>query len=321
LKFKPIVIDKIWGGTKLHTLLGKAIGNLSNIGESWEISGFEAHLSIVSNGFLKGNNLNELVGIYMHDLTGEHVYEKYGNKFPLLIKIIDTNAPLSIQVHPNDDIASKKHNSFGKTEMWYVMSAEKDAYLISGFNSAITPSEYVKAVEEDKIESFLAKHIVNSGDVFFIPAGRVHSIGAGIMLVEIQQTSDLTYRIYDYNRRDPDGNLRELHTELAKEAIDFNIPNSYYTEYNSVKNKSIEVVKSPYFVTSVLDFDKPVSRDYYNLDSFVVLICIEGKAYIEYSDGKKENVKPGETFLIPAELSQIELVPKNKSIILEVYCP
>ena len=321
LKFKPILMDKIWGGTKLHTMFGKSIGNLPNIGESWEISGFDKHVSIVSNGFLKGNNLNELVEIYMHDLTGEHVYEMFGNEFPLLIKFIDSKEPLSIQVHPNDEIAAKNHNSFGKTEMWYVMNADKDAFLISGFNSKITQNEYIKAVEDDKLEMFLAKHFVSPGDVFFIPAGRVHAIGPGIILAEIQQTSDLTYRIYDFNRRDEHGNKRELHTELAKEAIDYQIPDSYRTEYELILNKSVEVVKSQYFVTSILEIDKSINRDYYELDSFIILICVEGVADIEYSGGKKENIKQGETVLIPAELSQIKLVPQKKVKLLEVYYP
>ena len=321
LKFKPILLDKIWGGSKLNDLLGKPIGKLPNIGESWELSGYEGLVSVVSNGFLKGNNLNELVEVYMNDLTGDHVYEKFGNEFPLLIKFIDAKEPLSIQVHPNDEMAAKHHDLFGKTEMWYVMQADKDSFLISGFKSQITPNEYVKAVEEDKLELYLSKHTVNEGDVFFIPAGRVHAIGAGIMLAEIQQTSDLTYRIYDFNRRDAKGNLRELHTELAKEAIDYKIPNSYITDYKSVKNQTIEVVNSPYFVTSVLEIDKSIERDYYNLDSFVILICVDGNADIEYNNDKKESVIKGETILIPAELYKIKIIPKNFVKFLEVYCP
>ena len=321
LKFKPILLDKIWGGTKLYEMLGKPIGKIPNIGESWEISGYDGLISVVSNGFLKGNNLNELVEVYMNELVGDHIYEKFGNEFPLLIKFIDAKEDLSIQVHPNDEVAMKHHNLCGKTEMWYVMQADKDAYLISGFKSKITPDEYVKAVEDDKLESLLAKHIVSPGDVFFMPAGRVHAIGAGIVLAEIQQTSDLTYRIYDFNRRDDKGNLRELHTELAKEAIDYKIPDSYRTDYKPVKNKSIEVIKSPYFVTSVLEIDKPVERDYYDYDSFVVLICVEGNGEIEYYNNKKIPVKKGETILIPAELYQITIIPKNFARFLEVYCP
>jgi mannose-6-phosphate isomerase len=320
-KFKPIIKDKIWGGNKLHAILGKPIGKLPNIGESWEISGFEGEVSKVKNGFLKGNNLNELVEIYMNDLVGDHVYEKYGNIFPLLIKFIDAKEALSIQVHPDDKIALKRHNSFGKTEMWYVMQADKDSYLISGFNSQITPNEYVKAIENNNIESLVAKHKVVIGDVFFMPAGRVHAIGAGIMLAEIQQTSDLTYRIYDFNRCDDKGKKRELHTELAKEALDYKIPSSYKTDYKTIKNQSVEVVKSPYFVASVLEIDKNIERDYYALDSFMILICVDGKADIEYDNKKKVSVKKGETVLIPSELSQIKLLPTHFAKFIEVYCP
>jgi len=321
LKFKPILKDKIWGGKKLHSLLGKSIGKLPNIGESWEVSGFEGYVSKIKNGFLKGNDLQEVIEVYMNDIVGDHVYEKFGNQFPLLIKFIDSNQPLSIQVHPDDEIALKRHGSFGKTEMWYVMQAEKDSYLTIGFNSEITPNEYVKAVEEDKLELFLAKHKVASGDVFFIPAGRVHAIGAGIVLVEIQQTSDITYRIYDFNRRDDNGNTRELHTEYAKEVIDFKIPDSYRTEYVPIKNKSVEIEKNPYFVTSILEINEPLDRDYYEFDSLVILICIEGEGFINYHNNKKESIKKGETILIPAELSHIKLVPQKNLKILEVFCP
>ena len=320
LKFNPILMDKIWGGEKLHTILGKSMDGLPNIGESWELSGFDGYVSQVSNGFLKGNDLNELIEIYMGDLVGDHVYEKFGNEFPLLIKFIDANDVLSIQVHPDDETAKKRHDSFGKTEMWYVLQADKDSYLISGFKEKISPETYVKAVNDNQIESYLAKHNVSAGDVFFMPTGRVHAIGAGIMLAEIQQTSDLTYRIYDFDRRDANGNSRELHTELAKDVIDFEIPESYRTSYNAVENKSVEVVKSPYFVTGVLEVTEPVERDYYSLDSFVILMCIEGKAEIEYESGKESIVK-GETILIPAELRQISLLPETPCRFLEVYNP
>ncbi|MDR2927342.1 MAG: class I mannose-6-phosphate isomerase [Cytophagaceae bacterium] len=321
LKFIPILMDKIWGGTKLHSQLGKPMKNMPNIGESWELSGVNNNVSLVCNGFLKENDLNELIEIYMGDLVGDHVYEKFGNEFPLLIKFIDAREALSIQVHPNDELANKRHNSFGKTEMWYIMQADGDAYLISGFNQKITPQAYVKAVEEKKLENLLAKHKVVSGDIFFMPAGRVHAIGAGIMLAEIQQTSDITYRIYDFDRRDADGNTRELHTELAQDAIDYNIPESYRTVYAQKENKVVTAVESPFFVTNVLNLNRPVERDYYALDSFVILMCMEGSATIEYGDNEQEAISRGETVLIPADMHDIQLTPESTVKLLEVYYP
>lgn len=321
LKFRPILMDKIWGGIKLNTILGKPKGSLPNIGESWELSGVQGNVSVVENGFLQGNDLNELIEVYMGDLVGERVYSRFGNEFPLLIKFIDAREALSIQVHPGDELAASRHNSFGKTEMWYVMQADKGAYLISGFKEIITPETYVQSVENKTLESLLAKHTVQSGDVFFMPAGRVHAIGAGIMLAEIQQTSDITYRIYDFDRVDEHGNSRELHTELAIDAIDFFVPESYRTSYDSDNNKVVEVVKSPYFVTSLLKADKPVERDYYHLDSFVIYICVDGKAQIEYGDELRVPVQKGETILIPAELREVKLIPDGSVHILEVHLP
>ena len=320
LKFKPILKETVWGGTKLHEMLGKPMETLSNIAESWELSCVKENISVATNGLLRGKNLSQLLEIYQKDLVGSHVYEKYGNNFPILLKFIDAKEPLSIQVHPNDKIAEKKHNSLGKPEMWYIIHAETDAYIINGFNSKITKDEYVKAVEENSLEQHLEKHPVVAGDVFFIPAGRVHAIGAGVMLAEIQQTSDVTYRIYDYNRLDSNGTPRELHTKQAKRAIDFKIPQTYKSDYKLLKNKAIELVKSSGFVTSILEIDKPVDRDYKDLDSFVILTSIEGLTAIEFKDGKKENLKTGETLLIPAIIHQIMIVPKEKSAkILEIY--
>lgn len=321
LKFRPILMDKIWGGKKLNTLLGKPIDNLPNIGESWELSGVDGNVSLVDNGFLQGNDLNELIEIYMGDLVGERVYSRFGNEFPLLIKFIDAREALSIQVHPGDELAAARHNSFGKTEMWYVMQADNGSYLISGFSHEVSQETYVKAVENKTLEPLLAKHPVVSGDVFFMPAGRVHAIGAGIMLAEIQQTSDVTYRIYDFDRRDDKGNARDLHTDLAIDAIDFNIPESYKTNYKSITNHAVEVIKSPYFVTGILDADSQVERDYYHLDSFVIYICVEGEAELFYGDELNVLINKGETVLIPAELEQITIIPKPNVRILEVFIP
>lgn len=321
LKFKPILMDRIWGGTKLNSILGKSLGNKSKIGESWELSGVEGHVTTVQNGFLQGNDLNELIEIYMDDLVGEMVYSRFGNEFPLLIKFIDAQDQLSIQVHPNDELAATRHNSFGKAEMWYVMQADTNSYIYNGFNSEISQADYLKAVENKTLESLLAKHYVSSGDVYYLPTGRVHAIGAGILLAEIQQTSDVTYRIYDFDRKDDNGKCRELHSELALDAIDFKTPETYKANYKCLPNKVVDVVKSPYFITNVLQADKPMECDYYQLDSFVTYICVEGKAELEYGDGLKETISMGETVLIPAELDHIKIIPETKVKILEVFMP
>jgi len=227
LKFKPIFKDKIWGGNKIKTLLNKDFSPLPNCGESWEISGVQDEISVVSNGFLIGNNLQELIEIYMGDLVGDQVYQKYGIEFPLLIKFIDAHDDLSIQVHPNDKLAMQRHNAYGKTEMWYIIDADRGAKLISGFNTEVTKDAYIKHLENNTLNLILNYEEVKAGDVFFMPAGRVHAIGKGILLTEIQQTSDITYRIYDYNRKGTDGKPRELHTSLALDAIDFKSYDNY----------------------------------------------------------------------------------------------
>lgn len=321
LKFEPILMERLWGGNKLQTELNKPLSGRSDIGESWEISTVEGNVSVVSNGFLKGNMLSELIEIYMGDLVGERVFEQFGHEFPLLIKFIDAREDLSIQVHPNDELAQSRHQSFGKTEMWYVMQAEEGAQLISGFKGSVTPDQYVKAVENNGLESLLASHPVQSGDVFFIPAGRVHAIGAGILLAEIQQTSDVTYRIYDFGRRDANGNERELHTRQALDAIDFKPYSQYKTPYQTVKNGLSEVLSSPYFKTGLMDLTEKVVRDYYNLDSFIILICTQGSAQIEYGDEGVEVIKKGETVLLPADLKQVGIVPQPSVKLLEVYMP
>ena len=320
LKFDPLMKYRVWGGNKLETLLNKDVKGKDRMGESWELSGVEDDVSVVSNGFLKGNTLAELIEVYMGDLMGDRVFDKFGHSFPLLIKFLDAREALSIQVHPEDELAQKRHNSFGKTEMWYVLHAEKDAYLINGFNKEVTPAEYVKHVENDTVESILAKHPVKEGDVFFIPAGRVHAIGAGIVIAEIQQTSDVTYRIYDFNRLEKDGKPRELHTQEALDAIDYKLYDNFKTNYSLEKNGAVEVVKSPYFTTNILSGNSKLARDYYSLDSCVILISTQGDAAIHY-DGGVETLKFGETVLIPAELRQVEIVPQGEVKILEVSIP
>lgn len=320
LKFEPIFMERIWGGNKLETELKKPLAGKSGIGESWELSGVEGHVSVVNNGFLKGNTLAELLEIYMGDLVGDAVFQRFGEEFPLLIKFIDAREDLSIQVHPDDELAAQRHDSFGKTEMWYVLQAEEGARLISGFAETVSRADYLKAVEEKRLESLLASHPVQAGEVFFIPAGRVHAIGAGILLAEIQQTSDVTYRIYDFDRRDAQGQTRQLHTQEALDAIDYKAYPDYRTAYEVVPNTVSPVVSCPYFTTSVLELNGSLTRDYYSLDSFVILICTEGAARLVYEGGEVAVAK-GETVLIPAELRQLTFYPEGQARLLEVYVP
>ena len=253
LKFTPIVKDKIWGGTKLASVLNKPTGESTEAGESWEISGVEGNVSVVSEGEFKGRSLVELIDEFKGELIGEKVYERFGDKFPLLIKFIDANDDLSIQVHPDDDLGMKRHNSFGKTEMWYVVSADKDAKLISGFNKPTSKEEYLEYFESGKLVELLNREDVYDDDVFYLPAGRVHTIGKGLLIAEIQQTSDITYRIYDFDRVDANGNGRELHVEEAVDAIDYGFYEDYKTTYNTSATE-VEIGRSQYFVTKSTNY-------------------------------------------------------------------
>jgi mannose-6-phosphate isomerase len=320
LKFKPIFKEKIWGGNKIHTVFGMDYSPLPNCGEAWVLSGYGEEISAVANGFLAENQLDELIEVYMGDLVGEAVYEKYGNKFPLLIKILNSSDWLSIQVHPDDKLAESRHNDLGKTEMWYIADAEPGAELISGFNREMTPELYLSNLNNGSLKEIMNYEKVTKGDVYFIPAGRVHALGPGLLLFEIQQTSDLTYRIYDFDRVDEKGNPRQLHTEQALDALDFAKHESYRTEYKPELNKTVPVVESKYFNTSLIHFGTPVVKDYSGLDSFVILQCAEGKCNIEY-DGCTETIKAGEVILIPAIMEKIKIVPLVESKILEVYYP
>ena len=319
LKFTPIYKDKIWGGNKIKTVLNKDFGGLPNCGESWELSGVEGNVSVVSNGFLAGNTLEELVEVYMGDLVGDQIFEIFGIEFPLLIKFIDANDNLSIQVHPDDELSMKRHNAFGKTEMWYVLQADSGSKLQSGFSQQVDQESYLEKLQKDELTDILNFEEVADGDVFFIPAGRVHAIGKGILLAEIQQTSDVTYRIFDYDRRDDEGNPRELHTELALDAIDFTLIPEYKSKYEPKPNKSVELVKCNYFTTNLLNLNEVVEKDYNQLDSFVIYVCLEGELLIETESGS-ETVQKGETILIPASIESVRLKPTSASVkLLEVY--
>ena len=274
LKFTPIFKDKIWGGEKLKDLLNKDFPELPNCGESWEISGVQDEVSVVSNGFLKGNNLEELIEVYMGDLVGEKVYEKFGTEFPLLVKFIDANDNLSIQVHPNDELAMERHDAYGKTEMWYVLQADPGAKLISGFNRVIDKEKYLTYFKNGQLEEILNYEEAKAGDVFFMPAGRVHAIGKGIVVAEIQQTSDVTYRIYDFNRVDDQGNARELHVDLAVDAIDYQFEKNYRTDYTAIDNVSVKLVDCQYFTTNILELSNSAERDFTDIDTFVIYCCL-----------------------------------------------
>jgi mannose-6-phosphate isomerase len=256
----------------------------------------------------------------MGDLVGEAVYEKYGSNFPLLIKILNANDWLSIQVHPDDELAQSRQNGLGKTEMWYVAEAEPGAELISGFNREMDAEQYLYNLNNGTIKEIMNYEKVQKGDVFFMPAGRVHALGPGLLIFEIQQSSDTTYRIYDFDRVDDKGNARQLHTDLALDALDFKQHDSYRTEYTPEFNRTVPIVESKYFNTSLIHFDKPVVKDYSGLDSFVILQCAEGECHIEYAGGS-ETLRAGEVMLVPAIMERVQITPKPEAKILEIYYP
>jgi len=318
LKFKPIFKDKIWGGQKIKTILNHDFGDLPNCGEAWVLSGVENEQSVVVNGFLEGNELNELLEIYMGDLVGEKNFENLGNQFPILVKILDSNDWLSVQVHPDDELAKQRGLENGKNEMWYIMQADKEAELICGFNKKLNKNEYLKHFENGEIKSILNYEKVKSGDVLNMPAGRVHALGPGLLLAEIQQSSDTTYRIYDWDRKDTEGNERDLHTDEALDALDFSLEDKYKTTYREVKNETCSLVKTPDFTTNLMDLDQGLVKDYAPLDSFVIHLCVEGEYILKY-EGGFEQIKTGEVVLIPAILNEIEIQPMKSAKILEVY--
>ncbi|HPE33507.1 MAG TPA: mannose-6-phosphate isomerase [Bacteroidales bacterium] len=318
LKFKPLFKEKIWGGTKIKDVLGMDIQHLSNCGEAWVLSGVTNNETIVKEGFLEGNELNELIEVYMEDLVGEKVFDKYKNEFPILVKFIDANDYLSIQVHPDDALAQKRGLGNGKTEMWYIISADEGSELIAGFSRKLDQDSYLSHLKNKTLNEVLNIEKVEAGNVFFMPAGRIHALGPGILLAEIQQTSDVTYRIYDYDRKDSNGQLRELHIEEALEAIDFTVYDDYRSQYPEIKNKSVELVNQPCFTTNLMNLNQSFHRDYGQLDSFVILTCVEGKSEIQYPEGKT-NLRAGECLLVPAIMDQLLIKPNNETKIMETF--
>ena len=318
LKFKPRLKERIWGGHKLLAKKSARADESKSYGESWDISCVKGDLSVAANGMLKGNNLQELIEVYMGDLVGEKIFEKFGLEFPLLIKTLDCNDVLSVQVHPDDALAAERHNSFGKTEMWFVTACEPDASIYIGFSDPeITREKYLDAVSGGYLPSLLNKVNVKAGDAFFIPAGMVHALGKGVEVVEIQQTSDITYRIYDWERVGADGKPRELHTALAVDAIDFaRKPEECIKKCTPVAGQSVKVAECEYFTTNLLEVDGKVEKDYAGLDSFVIYMCIGGELQLS-TDGGSETLKDGDTVLIPAEINEATLT--GKGTLLEVY--
>ncbi|WP_121811438.1 type I phosphomannose isomerase catalytic subunit [Mucilaginibacter kameinonensis] len=318
LKFKTIYKDKIWGGQKIKTYLHKDFGSLPNCGETWEISGVKSDVSVVASGALEGESLADLLEQYKDELVGKKVYDHFGNIFPLLVKFIDANDDLSVQVHPDDKLAKERHNSFGKTEMWYIIEADPGSTLITGFNQEMTEQKYIDALNSGHIMDILNREEAVADDVFFLPAGRVHTIGKGLLIAEIQQTSDITYRIYDFDRVDDKGQKRELHTEEALAAIDCKHYDEYKTQYEPKKDETVKLVTCPYFTTNVLDFDESTSKDYSALDSFVIHVCVAGGYTVKYNN-EAYAVKMGECILLPKSIDKIELETTGGFKILESY--
>ena len=315
-KFTPILKNTIWGGTKIAPFKNIQT-SLRKVGESWEISGVPGNETIVSGGPYAGRNLNDLVAEQKEALVGKANYERFGNEFPLLIKFIDARDDLSIQVHPTDEKAHRQGRERGKTEMWYLMPSEPEATLLCGLKKHITPDEYKRMVSEKTIVDAIARYPVHEGDCFFLPAGRIHAIGSGCFLAEIQQTSDVTYRIYDFDRHDDLGRPRELHTELAAESINYDVLPDYQTHYTPAKNQRVQLVECPYFTTSVYDLDQPINLDYTSLDSFVILIGLSGAGIVTEAEGTRFVLRAGETILLPATTGRLSVEGTVK--FLETY--
>lgn len=315
IKFRPILKEKIWGGQKLNKLFRKASSS-TNLGESWEISGVENNISVVVNGIYKGKTLNDLINTYKSSFLGSENIKAYGENFPLLIKYLDANTNLSVQVHPDDKMANKYHNSFGKTEMWYVMDSEEDAEIIVGLKDENLDKTKLGEINENNVGDIFNAVKVKKGDSYFIPAGKVHAIGAGVVVAEIQQASDITYRVYDWDREDSNGQKRELHIDLAQQATKV-FSSSGKVSHNTQNCTSTNLVDCNYFTTNEFTVSEPMVKNYKSLDSFVIYMCVEGLAEVCAGDCV-ELVSAGETILIPACCNQVEINSKNSKL-LEVY--
>ena len=305
-RFTPLLKQTLWGGHRIVPFK-KLESNLENVGESWEISGVPGRETIVDGGLYHGKSLNELIAELKEKLVGEANYKRFGNEFPLLIKFIDTELPLSIQVHPTDEIAQKHGKERGKTEMWYMMESAPDASILVGLKKKITPEQYKAMVANDTIVDAIGHYNVKEGDCFFLPAGRIHGIGKGCFLTEIQQTSDITYRIYDFKRRDKDGNYRQLHIHEAAESIDYTVENNCSVTYVPMKNQGVSLIQCPYFKTILYQVDEPLTIDLSSLDSFIITIITQGGGSFTDNEGNTEHVQAGDTLLFPATTSQLKI--------------
>lgn len=320
LLFQPNLHTVVWGGTRLRPYKGLTPTD-EPIGESWEVSAVPSSVSIVSNGELAGKDLVSVIGMDPEAVLGKAVNEKYHGKLPLLVKFIDARRDLSIQVHPNDEMAARVHGKMGKSEMWYVIDAKPGSYLYSGFKNQISSYEFKKRIEDGTITDVLARHEVKTGDVFYLPAGRVHAICNGILLAEVQQSSDLTYRIFDYNRPGLDGKPRELHTELAAQALDFHVEDEYRTIYHNEENRANLIIDSPYFSVRVMEVTQPFHRCLLKYDSFIICMCLRGDCRISIrSTGDEVVLKEGNSCLIPAAIADYDVTPlSGSSQILDAF--
>lgn len=315
-KFRPLLKQTLWGGRKIVAFKHLNL-QMESVGESWEISGVKNNETIVNGGPHDGKTLNQLVREQRGRLVGQENYARFGNEFPLLVKFIDACRDLSIQVHPNDETARRHGKVRGKTEMWYVLRSDEGARLYNGLRQPLTPETYEQMVADDTITDALACHEAHEGDVFFIPAGRIHAIGAGCFVAEIQQTCDVTYRIYDYKRRDKNGNLRELHVREAAESIDYTVYDNYRVQYQPLQDQGVPLISCPYFTTALYDIDDPMTIDYSELDSFVILMGLQGSAEVVDDSGQRLPFMEGETILLPATVQNIKIEGTIK--FLEVY--
>lgn len=320
LLFQPNLHTIVWGGNKIQQYKGLTPTN-EIIGESWEVSAVPSSTSVIANGYLAGEDLISIIDQAPQEILGKAVSEKYHGKLPLLAKLIDARKDLSIQVHPNDEMAAREHGKMGKSEMWYVIDAQPGSYLYAGFKEPITKYEFKKRIEDGSITDVLARHEVKSGDVFYLPAGRVHAICSGILLAEIQQSSDVTYRIFDYNRLGLDGKPRQLHVDLAEQALDYNVVDEYRTEYKTDKNCANLVIDSPYFSVRVLEVNQTFHRNLLKYDSFIITMCIKGSCKLKIrSTGDEVIIKEGNSCLIPASIADYDITPlSGSSQILDAY--
>lgn len=318
--FQPNLHTTIWGGNQLRAYKGLEPSS-EPIGESWEVSAVPSSPSIISNGEWAGRDINSVISDYPEQILGKEVNKKYNGQFPLLAKFIDAKQDLSIQVHPNDEMAMREHGQRGKSEMWYIVKADKDSHLYAGFKKQITPEEYQQRITDGTITEVLADHQVKTGDVFYLPAGRVHAICGGILLAEVQQSSDVTYRIYDYHRPGLDGKPRELHTDLAAEALDYHVEKNYTTDYKESKDQAIQVVDSPYFDVRIIELTKSFHRNLLKYDSFIISMCLEGDCKIRVrSTGNDILLHQGSSTLIPAIIADYDVIPLNGKVrILDAF--